>query len=199
MAEYYGTKKASEMLAMTEKEVFEAIGSGMLPARMENNEWLIPEWGIRAYLRTRKALERIEGRDGSDQPSQGALLQAILSRVELILEQSNQEKIMLELIKHNEELTSKIIRLEEELKSREKETERLKADFLREITVREESLRKAFAQERRELEGRITELERKLLLRKSRDEVFKEYLLPDRSSTESKSFWRRLSKMLTWD
>jgi O-succinylbenzoate synthase len=48
MAEHYGIKEASEMLALSEKEVFEAIRDGLLPAKLENNEWRIPDWGIRA-------------------------------------------------------------------------------------------------------------------------------------------------------
>lgn len=202
MAQHYGIKKASEMLAISEKEVFEAIQSGMLPARFENDEWHIPEWGIKAYLRTRKLLDRIEGRVNSkDDLSHTELLQTILSRVELILEQSQQENIILELIKQNGELTAKLIKLEEELRKRDAEIERLKSDFLNELVRREDSLKQSFYEERRELENRILDLERKLSLRKSRDEVFQDYLTPDRTSESSqeRGFWRRLVKMLTWD
>lgn len=201
MAQHYEIKKVAEMLAVSEKEVFEAIQSGMLPARLENDKWLIPEWGVKAYLRTRKLLDRLEGRVNSNDLSNTELLQNILSRVELILEQSQQESIILELIKQNEELTAKLLNLEEELRKRDAEIERLKSDFLNELVRREDSLKQSFYEERRELENRILDLERKLSLRKSRDEVFQDYLTPDKTSEigQEKGFWRRLVKMLTWD
>ncbi|MCX7823150.1 MAG: hypothetical protein N2260_06900 [Syntrophobacterales bacterium] len=198
----YSVKKVSEILAISEKEVFEAIRSGMLPASLENNEWLIPEWGLRVFLRTQKVLERLENRGGGEDSSERDILKAILSRVELILEQSQQEKIILELIRQNEELKGKVFELEERLKSRELEIERLRSEFLGEMVEREEKLKQIFHEERRKLEIQIMDLERKLHLRKSRDEFFEDYAPSNSSSprtVEDTSFWRRLVKMLTWD
>jgi DNA repair exonuclease SbcCD ATPase subunit len=202
MAEHYGIKEASEMLSLSEKEVFEAIRDGLLPAKLENNEWRIPDWGIRAFLRMRKVLDKIEGQQ-SDQPlAKDPALEVILNRIDLILEQTQQEKIIMELIRQNEELTKKILELEDALKARDVEIERLKTELLEKLMERENALRKSFEEEKRVLEEQIKELEQKLSLRQARDEHFQDYFLPaetSRQGKEEEGFWRRFVKMLTWD
>lgn len=200
MATHYGIKEACEMLAISEKELFEAIYSGTLPAQLENDEWRIPEWGIKAFLRTRRVLEKFEGQKQNG-ASERDILKIILDRVELILEQSQHEKVIMELVAHNTNLTQRIVELEEELRKRDVEVERVKADFLRELAQREENLKKAFDEERRAFEEQIEDLERKLSLRQLRDETYEDYRFPSAgtSGKDDSSFWRRLVKMLTWD
>ncbi|MEJ5299785.1 MAG: hypothetical protein WHS38_02220 [Thermodesulforhabdaceae bacterium] len=201
MAEQYGIKEAAEMLAISEKEVFDAIREGLLPAKLENDEWRIPDWGIRSFLRMRKVLDKLEGRQPDDLASKDRVLEAILCRIELILEQTQQEKIILELIKQNEELTKKILELETALKAKDAEIEKIRADFMEKLAEKDEALRKIFAEEKETLENQIKTLERKLSLSQSRDEHFGNYLLPGETSHQSREegFWGRLVKMLTWD
>ncbi len=200
MATKYGVKEACEMLAISEKELFEAIRSGILPAELENDEWRIPEWGIKAFLRTQRVLEKLDGKQKGDLPER-EILKIILDRVELILERSEQEKVMLELIEHNKELSRRLFELEEALRKRDAELERIKAEFSKELQEREESLKKTFDEERRALEEQIRELERKLSLRQLRNESYEDYRLPSVVSEgkDESSFWRRFVKMLTWD
>ncbi|MBW1975766.1 MAG: helix-turn-helix domain-containing protein [Deltaproteobacteria bacterium] len=189
----YDIREAARILDLSEKEIREYIDRGMLTARREDGEWLIPDWAIRVFRRTLETLEKV---GKLNKPSQEEMYWAIVDRLDHIVE--NMAAVRQEL-EQRAAIFDRLASIERVMQEKEMEVEKLKSELRYRIEIFEKEI--GFLRlENKRLSDEVVRLRKRLEeLRGDESRATTQVPAVSENVRERQGFWDRFLRMLTWD
>jgi len=189
----YDIREAARILDLSEKEIREYIDRGMLTARREDGEWLIPDWAIRVFRRTLETLEKV---GKLNKPSQEEMYWAIVDRLDHIVEDMAAVRQELE---QRATIFDRLASIERVMQEKEMEVEKLKSELRYRIEIFEKEI--GFLRlENKRLSDEVVRLRKRLEeLRGDESRATTQVPAVSENVRERQGFWDRFLRMLTWD
>ncbi len=207
----YSLRDAAEILDLSEREIESFIKKGLLVARWEDGEWVIPEWGIRVFRRTRHTLEKIDIPEDRFEKPQAELLEGILGKLSTISDFSSlldsfaelyvvlQKKIF-ELEKQLRDMNDKFYEVISELERKRNVLEQDNIRLESRLKFLEQRLDDMLKEKIKYLSDRISKIEQQPQVQNESERHNVSFVnLPAEKEVQKEGFWSRFLRMLTWD
>ncbi len=202
----YTVREAAELLNLSEKEIEDSIRSGMLIAELDEGEWIIPEWSIRVFQRTRDTLKKIETREDGFSQEGGNAFETILEEIRNL---SDINALFDSFVKLHIVLQKRVFELEDRISELKLAVIENKENHKREILSLKEQIAElnmrisdVLMKKIDSISARIDEVEGKITAGSFDSSVSTVPLKVESSHSaevQREGFWSRFLRMLTWD
>ncbi len=209
----YTIREAAELLNLSEREIEDNIRKGMLIAKLDDGEWIIPEWSIRVFRRTKDTLERIEVSEGSYNQNDREVFETILKEIRNL---SDINTLLDSFVELHLLLQKRVFELEKDLKDAINKISELqltvvqsREDHKQEILLLKEQIEKlkmqvndVLMEKVDSISNRVDDIEGRIEGNNTDSPVSSVPLKIETShsvNVHKEGFWSRFLRMLTWD